>query len=146
VALADLKLPEHEIKTTGGSFTVRGLTLPDVAELFRVHATKMEMLFRQYAGSEDKSDDVVNASVDLLQAAPELACEVIALAAGEPNMVAKVVKLPFTVQIEALEAIGRMTFDAEGGPKKVIETVINVMAGLTDLSKDLRTAQTGSKE
>jgi hypothetical protein len=64
---------------------------------------------------------------------PGLTAKVIAFAADEPGEAHKVVKLPVSVQLEAILAIGRLTFDGETSIK-------NFMSGLLTLVTSMRNA------
>lgn len=141
MGLKDLLLPEKEIKVPGGgSFTIRGLNIRDITFLVRQHSGEIETLFAKFSNDADNIGEV---GMSLLETAPDIAAEVIALAAGERDAVDVVKNLPFPVQVEALEGVAFLTFDAEGGPKKVIETVLRALRGVTGLLVDLKLPANG---
>lgn len=152
--LKSLRLPSQDIPLPDGqSLTVRGLSLPDVQALVRGRFSEMTILFDQYApvfestGAEAMTDDLIQGvGHRLLDSAPDIAAHIIALGADDADEegIAIAKRLPFPAQIEALEAIGRMTFDAGGGPKKVLETVVRVIRGLSDQVRSVRTSKAGS--
>jgi len=80
----------------------------------------------------------------MMDAAPELVAHIIACAVGEADQWEKVHALPAPVQLELLEAAGTLTFAVEGGPKKVMETVIRLMQGVTQSLGSPNTSLTGS--
>ncbi len=115
---------------------VRGLGLDAVVSLLREQGPAMQavyakaILYAQRAAdpsvATELSGDLV---VALLSDSPVLAAKMIALGCGEPDEWETVMVLPLSVQIELLEQIGILTFAAEGGAKKAVETVIRVMLG-----------------
>lgn len=148
MALKGYVLPTREIGLPGGDkFAVRGLAFPDILMLVERHGAPLAHLFARYAGSEVEMpslDEVGDIGKSILTSSPKLAAEIIALAADEPEEVELIQRLPFPIQVEALDNIGQLTFDVTGGPKKVIETVIRILGGTADLMGDLRTSKAGS--
>lgn len=148
MGLKHLKLPTEEIKTPGGTFAVRGLSFVDVSALVRTDGAELSALFDHYSGAI-KGENVSTAEVmalsgSLVDIAPDMAAKVIVVAAdGDDDDLAMVRKLPFPVQVEALEKIAQLTFDSAGGPKKLLETVIRVFRGTTSLMTDLQASKTG---
>jgi len=144
--LKDLRLPTADISTSGGSITVRGLTLVDITTLVRGRFDEVASLFDKYVPQEGASSLNTEAiGRELIDTAPEIAAYIIALAAdGDEDDAGIAMKLPFPVQIEALEAIGKLTFGADGGPKKVLETVIRIAKHVTGLVRDARASEIGS--
>jgi hypothetical protein len=139
MALKHLKLPTAEVENPGGNFTVRGLSFVDITALVGLHQAELSALFDQIKVGEGKLDieDPSAMLSGLMAQAPEAAAQIIALAADEPD-VAIAVTLPFPVQLDALEKIVGMTFAAEGGAKKVLETIIRVATGAAAAIKGLR--------
>lgn len=151
MSLKNLKLPTEVVNVPGGgSFTVRGLALADITAIVRGRGPQIRALFDQYAGRAMESigdDDLNEIGSSLLEMAPEIAAVVIAHASEydpDPDTIGVAALLPFPVQLDAIEKIGKLTFDAEGGPKKVVETVIRVMQGTTNLMADMRVSTAGS--
>ena len=146
----------REIQLGGGqTMTVRGLALSDMTRLFQEHAPDLEALFIKFAKDEDavklvgdpkfaSKGAATKFGKDLLTTAPDLAAKVIAHAGDEPGkwLVAK--RLPFTVQMTALEAISELTFVEEDSLKKAGEVVIRAVAGITNLLTDLNQQRIGS--
>lgn len=131
MAIADFILPTEEVKIPGGSFAVRGLSLEDVTVLISSHGPVMEDFFARYSGNEDF--DAMQIGMNLVNSAPALVAQIIALAADEPDQAQKIRKFAINVQQEALEKIAKLTFDASGGPGKFIEAVIRLVKGTTNI-------------
>lgn len=142
-ATEEIQLPD------GSTFSVRGLALQDITVLLRSHHETAERLFNKYV-SEAAMDAASAASpnvdfgasdmrgviLDVLDAAPAMLSDVIAQAAEEPELSGLVARLPLGVQIEATEAIVRLTLEAEGGMEKLVETVNKLTTSLAGLEQD----------
>jgi hypothetical protein len=138
VALRDITINKTEIEVPGGDFAVRGLALIDVNTLFSRYADTASDLFKSLMQGEVQQADSAQIANMLVKDAPALAAALIATAADEPEMEAVVSRLPFPIQIEALEAIGKLTFTTEGSLKKVFETLIQLLSKGTDAVASLR--------
>ena len=62
---------------------------------------------------------------------------IIACGVGEPTEWQKAMQLPISIQAEALLHIGILTFAADGGAEKFMQTVLKVMSGVTALPANL---------
>ncbi|MEL4071752.1 hypothetical protein WKW50_16530 [Ochrobactrum sp. GPK 3] len=150
MALSDYVVETREIAVPKASpLSVRGLSLVDVTRLLSTRGKEIQTFFQKYiseiqAGGNPKADLPANLGQTLLDSAPSLVAEIIAHAADEPQAVHQASRLPITTQLEALEAIGQLTFDAEGGPKKFLEAVIRIMSGATGMMSGLNQSQIGS--
>lgn len=146
MTLKSLVVATATVKTSGGEFTVRGLSLTDILFLVSKHRAAMKALFDKFVkGQSDVAlESYSNLGAALIESAPDVAAEIIALAADEPEEIETVKRISFPAQIEALERIGDLTFAAEGSPKKVVETVIRVLSGATNLLNDHLTSKVGS--
>ncbi len=136
MALTDFVLPTVEVSFPGGSFAVRGLSLEDVTKLLAAHGPLMEQFFAKYSGAPE-STSALEVGMGLINQAPLLVANIIALAADEEHLVERVRKLPIATQQDALEKIARLTFDASGGPGKFVEAVIRLVSGTTNLMGSL---------
>lgn len=150
MGLKNLKLATEQVKTKGGEFAVRGLSFVDISALVRDYSDEVRSFYDHYASSIIAGDmsnaTIMNAGSSLLEMTPKLAGAVIAAASGDYDEEGITIACGLTVstQIEALEKIGRLTFEAEGGPKKVLETVIALFQGTTKSVADLRVSKAGS--
>lgn len=134
MSLADYQPATQVIKVgRGGSFTVRGLSLSDVQILLASYYPDIEHLVDLYGSV---SDDVFARGnterfiLELARRAPALVADAIALAADEPAMSERARQLPFPVQVDALKAIGKLTFEEVGGPKKFVASLLTLLGGV----------------
>lgn len=130
--LSDIQFESKVIKYRGSGITVRGLGLDIISKLL-VGGTRAQLdaALAQVAAARDAQqsgkDDAFNqALMGIATGMPALVAKVIALCADEPEMDAVVAKLPLPVQVEALIAIGGLTFDGE-------ESIKNFVSGLMTL-------------
>lgn len=130
-------LASKTIKTSGGEFAVRGLSLNDIVSVFGTHRAALEDLFNRMFVVKDGNISVTGTvDIDLIVAtvvgeAPLVAASIIAHAADamDDEGYAVAQQLPGPVQIAALEAIADLTFTTEMPPKKVLEIVIRMATG-----------------
>jgi hypothetical protein len=104
----------------GGEFAVRGLGLADIVELVRENADVVRRLFAAFQG------DAQAAMLDAMVAAPDLLDAVIRRAADRelPE------NLPLSIQIEALQHIGDLTFVGEGAVGNLLAVAERAVAAL----------------
>lgn len=145
----------REIKLPNGvMLVVRGLALSDVTRIFRAHADDIETMFSSFSQDKDAivpTGDPKYAQTavatkfggELLSNFPMVAADIIAYAADEPTLAHKARKLPFPIQLEALQAIAELTFTEEDALKKVAEIVIQMVAKTTATLSDLNQQQIG---
>ncbi|AGH31468.1 hypothetical protein LOKG_00032 [Loktanella phage pCB2051-A] len=140
-----IKLPTKAIKVSPtAEFSVRGLSLPDILSLVAVYREDAVILFDKFAEKEDVDMNMV---FEVIALAPQLVALLINLAAdGDESTMETARALSVSVQADALEAIASLTFDAEGGPKKLIETVVRMMGGLTEASAAIGDSKTLSAQ
>lgn len=152
MGLKHLKLEEAVVEVPGGEFAVRGLNLNDIAFLVQRHGATLQSIFTQFlqqpADGELTTDRVAAFALPLITAAPRIAAEVVACASVKPweevteDDLKGAYSLPMPSQLEALEHIARLTFAAEGGPKKLLETVIRLAQGTSGLLASLSGQET----
>lgn len=117
-------------KTT---FDVRGLSFIDLSSIMRTHFNDLENLFELYekeAGQDITNLNMARYATALIKDAPGLVAHLIALAADEPEMVNRVHRLPLLSQVDALRAIGKLTFEEVGGVKKLIGMISDLASEL----------------
>lgn len=141
-----MSLANYEPETTtvdlpgrGGSLTIRGLSFQDLTALIRDHRETIEKLFNDYSDEETNAQSLLTR---LLTNSPEFCAQVIALSADSPEHVEKARRLPVTVQLDALIAVGKMTFEEAGGVKKFLEQIIMIIQGVTGVIDQLPASQT----
>lgn len=141
MSLRDLAVPEEVVEIPGGSFAVRGLNTDDIAFLVRRHGPAMEKAYTDFMAREGDftAEDIKDFLVPLIEFAPSLVAEMIACAADDMESVPVARRLPFPTQIDAVEKVVTLTFDAAGGPKKFMETVMRLLQGTTGLLESLGT-------
>lgn len=119
-------------------FTVRGLNLLDLTELFKTHLPDIGAVVTMYQDSGAQLNDATlgKLAMRIWKDAPGLLAHVIARAANNPDWVESAVRLPMMTQIEALREIAAMTFDEVGGAKKLLADIAELdKAGLLDPTK-----------
>lgn len=126
MALADYSPERVAIGFKGGSFQVRGLSLDDVSVLMKDHLADLDELLVLYSRNVDPQMTVAATAqyaVTLVREAPSLVANVIALASDEPDAIDNARRLPLPTQVDALKAIGQLTFEEAGGAKKFFESL-----------------------
>jgi len=133
MALADYVVERKAVPFKGGSFDVRGLSLDDVTVLMREHLSDLDQVFELYASSASQEalvGETARYAIKLVQEAPGLVSNVIALASDEPGSAATARSLSIPVQVDALEKIFMLTFEEAGGAKKFFESLSRLLTGL----------------
>jgi hypothetical protein len=158
-------------------FVVRGLSPLDVVALYERHAGELEPMFQRIMagvrdnGGEAKAQDLEPLVLSLLKDTPILLAELIAVASGGnpsddsnvsipsfdggedlflPAFIAAVEvakRLPFPVQLEALSAIGDLTFTSAMPPGKffaLVTTLAKKVTGAMENATSLAMQQSGS--
>lgn len=138
MAIADYKPETAEVKFKGGSLIVRGLALDDLAILMRTHLSDLDSLVAMFKGDVENEIAVsamAQYAITLVKEAPGLVANLIALACDDGDNVDAYRKLSIPKQFESVEAIGRLTFEEAGGPKKFIENLMRLFRGMTPPTK-----------
>lgn len=140
MGLSSLTFPSVTIKTSGGEFSVRGLNSADISKLLEVHREEIESAFTGLVDKKTDGGSLESIGLDIVRSAPTVMASVIALAADDYTEEgrANAKRLSAPAQLEALNAIGRLTFDTEGGVKKVLALVLDMMQGTRETIADLR--------
>lgn len=137
MGLKHLTVPEATVKTPGGDFTVRGISLDDISYLVARHGKAIGMLYSKVEGNSESDMDIGSVITPALQYAPELLADVIACATGDKDDAAIARSLPMPVQVDAVEKIADLTFSASGGFSNFVETVTRIVQGATGLYGNL---------
>jgi hypothetical protein len=141
MSLANLSIETAVVKFRGSEFTVRGLGLDTVAALMQDgNREELELAVKQLEAlyKATKADDTagITSGVNkLVVQLPGLTAKVIAFAADEPGEADKVRKLPLPVQLDAILAIGRLTFDGEDSIRNFVSGLMTLMTSATTASK-----------
>lgn len=135
MALSDFRPERREVKFKGGSFSVRGLTLDDISRLIAVHYDDLGRLVELYEEFSQQTFQRLSTDqfvLKLTKDAPALVGSIITLAADEaddPQAEAAARQLPFPTLVEALLAVGKLTFEEAGGWKRFLETCGSLLGG-----------------
>jgi len=125
----------------GGTFTVRAISLPDVAILIDAHEYTITSLVEkvqnrrdvisQYGEDEEAFQKVIaDLLTELIRESPIVVANLIAICADEPDQMDRASKLPITVQLEALTQIAKLTFTDLASVKKLVADVIAMVRGM----------------
>lgn len=139
MSIADYKPATADVPFKGGSLTVRGLALDDVAVLMRLHLVDLDGLVEifQKGVSDDKAvAQVSQYAMGLVRSAPGLVKNMIALACDDGDNVPAYSKLSIPVMMNAVEKIGALTFEEAGGPKKFLESLVGMVRGFREQQTD----------
>lgn len=147
MGLASFTLPTETITLPRDqTMVVRGLSFEDITILVKAYGGDLTALFSQMASGQGELalTDTTALVAKFFNMAPLAAAHAIALAADAPEYVEAARRLPLPVQLDAIEKIAALTFEVEGGPKKVLETVIRIAQGTTEVIQGLQTSGIGS--
>ena len=138
MGLKNLVIPEVAIKVPGNDdLVVRGLGIDSVMFLVRHHRESLELLFEKAQSGQIDAANADAVAIEVISKSGEMAGMIIACAAGEPEEWRKAMELPISIQTEALFQIGVLTFAADGGVGKFMQTVLQVMSGVAALPAKL---------
>lgn len=114
------------------TLNLRGLNFFDISELIKIHQADLGGVFDLYEKNAGNFSNIAMGSfaVELLKNAPGLVAHAIALSCDEPELADRAQLLPIIKQMDALEALAKLTFEEVGGVKKLIQTVTNLFAQL----------------
>lgn len=132
MTLAALELPTHTLKVGNTDLTVRGLAFGDVALLIQNNRDELDRLIGMFTSEEKLDADAGDMVFQFVSQMPALAAKVIAYAADEPGLAGKAARLPLPTQLDAVMAIGRLTFEESGGVKKFAEQVVQLLGAMTE--------------
>lgn len=130
--LASFKIPRETVSTPHGTFDVRGLTFTDLSRLLLDYRDDLTAAAEIVA---EAGDDLAAVAAAVAGKLPRLTAGVIACAADEPDFAGTAAMLPIPVQLDALIAIGRMTFTDEGAVPKFLANLQTLTAGLVSLKR-----------
>lgn len=140
MSLSDFSVETASIVRGGSSFKVRGLSASDLQVLITNTRNSIELVFNLAEANgihsvEDLNEDKLKTLVHvMIQEFPNIVAMTIALAADDFDNWEKVATFPLSVQVEALERIGRLTFDDasnfgvfQGNVLAVMRTIKNLV-------------------
>lgn len=145
--LTELGYPTEDISFPGGkTLPLRGLALDDILKLARLHGPALAELYNRIMADPDgfSLSDTKSVVMDLMDSAPAVVADIIALAADEPSAAPMARKMVFSKQLECMTAIGRLTFQTEEDVKKALEAIIQMAKGMSQTVAVARTSEAGS--
>jgi hypothetical protein len=145
--LTTLGFATSSVKTPRGEIVLRGITLEDVLRVARLNGEAFVTLFDKVTAEQATAIDLEDTGklmVSMAETAPKVVADIIAHAADDPDGSEVARKLPFSVQLECLQQIARLTFEPEGGVKKVLETLLEMAQAVGGLMTELRQQKSGS--
>jgi hypothetical protein len=131
----------------GGSFEVRGISLPDVALLISLHEYAINQIVEivqskaEMFGSENETmvrEAVTELVSSLIRESPILVANLIAICADEEDQMDAAGKLPITVQIDALTKISSLSFKDMASLKKLADDVMKLIRGMVPTANPRR--------
>lgn len=134
MGLKNLVIPSVTISIPDNEpLVVRGLGIDSIMFLVRHHRPTLETFFEKARDGGFNDQTAEQIAVEVIGASSVMAAMIIACGCGEPEEWQKAMQLPASIQTEALYQIGLLTFAADGGVEKFMQTVINVMSGVAAL-------------
>ncbi|QPC91449.1 hypothetical protein [Mesorhizobium sp. INR15] len=131
-----LIIPSETVAVGSASLTVYGLGVVHITHIVRHHRAVLDQLYNDaIVGKLEGSVEQI--AMSIIDDFAPLAAMVIACGTGAPTQTEKAAQLPFSVQVDAIEKIVRLTLVGEGGLEKLMEIVARAMsatAKLTSLS------------
>lgn len=131
--ISDYQPPTAVVEFTGGSLKLRGLALDDVAVLMRSHLVDLDKLIQIYDNKVSDSAAVASFAqyaISLAKECPGLVANIIALASDDGDNVPAYRKLSMPLMIKCLTQIIELTFVEAGGPKKFVESLMEIFRGM----------------
>lgn len=136
--LADYKPPTKKLSFPGGDFNVRAISLTDISVIIEAHEYQIDRIYQKVqtkTGQQITAELVGDVFMDTIREAPVLVSHIIAIAADERDANGDLLlnvagSLPMTVQVEALQAIGELTFTDLASVKKFGADVMKLIRGI----------------
>lgn len=131
---------KFKAKGTEYSFTVRGLNATDLSVLISEHLVDIEAAW--ILAAEGYKEVIRQGRMDgfilkMVSDAPGLVAEIISVAADERPLVEKYAKLPFSISVQALAEVCRLTMVEAGGLKNLLAALSElIQSGLLEQAKD----------
>jgi hypothetical protein len=142
MSLSTYKPKTITVEFPDGDFEVRGLSLPDVAVLVDSHEyvinnivtkvrTRKEIIEAEGGANDEALANLMgDLFMEIIRESPMLAANIIAICADEPDQMVNASRLPIVTQVEALTAIGDLTFKDMASVKKFVANVTKLIRGI----------------
>jgi len=130
--LSESKPKTRKVEFPGGSTEIRGISLSDVAMLIDSHegvinsiVQKIRVGFFENDAVDDEamSQLMIDTALEVIRESPIFVANLIAICADEPDQIEVAMKLPLNTTIEAVIAIGEISFTDLASIKKFIASV-----------------------
>lgn len=139
MAIKDFYVESREIICGKTSFKVEGISFDHLVKLFTEARDDMLGAMDLYDGLAESGEvNTMQLAMAAIDKFPNLVAKLIAVAANEPGTEETVRAMPFPVQVDALVAIGELTFTEVEALKKFLGHLALMMEGAKKLT------QTGS--
>lgn len=132
--IEDLIIPTETLEYKDGRYRLWPLNTAQVVSIIRSHGTTLVPLYDQAVQGRMPAD-IGAVAYDMGDTFSGLAGAMIAHSMGKPDALAVTSKLPFAVQLDAIDKIMRLTMETEGGLGKVVEIVTKTLAALSAYQK-----------
>jgi hypothetical protein len=132
MALSDIVFEFVNIRAGNQSFPVQGLSLSDLTTLLTEHRADFMVAIALF---EEHKDNPTEFAVQVTQVLPRLVAAAVALAAGEPTMTKVVERLPAPVVLDAVMAVGRLTFTDPLALPNFLANLTGLLGGVGNLAK-----------
>lgn len=134
--LKDIVVQKKTVEVPGqtASFDVQGLSLETITSLLESYSPELTAIFN---GEADPTT--------LVTKSPLFVASLVALAADEPDAIDTVRKLPFGVQLIALEAVWDLTLPDPDSLGKLVDRVIELVVPRSQEKKALKSSPKTSK-
>lgn len=150
MSLRDFVISTRTIAIGGDQkFSVRALGFDDIQHFLVARGSLVEQALDLLGGIKDDADSadpeqMRAVGAKLLAALPDLAAEVIAVAADEPDTAPQARRLPAPVQLEALMAVYELTFSEPDSVKKFFDRLADLMKSIPRPKAVLQKTSIGS--
>ena len=136
MSLKDLQIETQEVRVGKSKITLRGLSFADMTRLLLEEQDAFKEAFDLVVSKTGEDFENLDAEtlvpvVKLLAAKfPPLMAKFIACACDEPEQWEKVLKMTGPAQLEALMAVGRLTFTEPDSLKNFVANLIGAMSSV----------------
>jgi hypothetical protein len=143
----------ESVKVPGGEIAVRGISLVDITNLMvagnraDLEAAVEQMKELYEAAKANDEDALAEGLMTIATKLPNFVAKLIAGCADEPESWEVVKKLGISVQLEALQKIGHLTFDGDDALKNFVSGLTMLLNSITRATNSLNSqiASPGTK-
>lgn len=147
MGLRHIQIPTRTVPVGDENIQLRGASFSDLMMLMDAYSGQMTAVFaRVLQLAEDERLAGVQAAItQMSKDFPELVGALIALASDDyaPETVEVATKLPFTTQVQCIEAIFDLSFTTEGDIKKFMESVVRMIQAASATLVELQSSPIG---